>query len=62
MDIGNKTPTPSLRLLTLLQKEIKALLTVLLFANLPNTAKLGGLLLFAVGMQLSWGRACSLCL
>lgn len=38
MDIGNKTPTPSLRLLTLLQKEIKALLTVPLFANLPNTA------------------------
>lgn len=34
MDIGNKIATPSLSLLTLLPKEIKALLTTSLFANL----------------------------
>ena len=35
MDIGNKIPAPSLCFLTLPPKEIKGLLTMSLFANLP---------------------------
>lgn len=41
MDIGNKIPTPSLRLLTLLLRAIKALLTASPLCRSSSTTVLG---------------------